>query len=295
MRILILGGDGMLGHQLLLSLRDRHTVKVTVRLALSQYEAYGLFNESNTFDQLDLRESAALRDVISAFSPDLVINAAGIVKQRDAASEALVSLEINSVLPHRLAEYCRAAGAYLIHFSTDCIFKGDRGGYSEADNPDATDLYGRTKLLGEVSAENCITLRTSIIGLELHRKTSLVEWFLSQTGEIKGYTRAIFTGITTAEAARLVDFLTSRLGTLSGIYNVASKPISKHDLLLSLSEKMCRTDVRIVPDSSFHCDRSLLNDLLTEKSGYSPPSWDVMLEELAGLIGDRQAPNAASA
>ncbi|PDT07179.1 NAD(P)-dependent oxidoreductase [Rhizobium sp. M1] len=294
MRILILGGDGMLGHRLLLSLRDCHTVKVTVRRALADYEIYGIFDRSNTFDQVDLRDASRVLEVMSEFSPDLVVNAAGIVKQRDAASEALLSLEMNSVLPHRIANYCRSVSAYFIHFSTDCVFKGDKGGYCETDIPDAVDLYGRTKLLGEVTYEHCITLRTSIIGLELHRKTSLIEWFLRQTGEIKGYKRAIFTGITTIEAARLVDFLTSRLGKLSGVYNAASKPISKYDLLLSLSEKMGRTDVRIVPDSSFHCDRSLLNDRLAEKTGYSPPCWDVMLEELALLVKKRQTLNANS-
>lgn len=294
MRILILGGDGMLGHRLLLSLRDCHTVKVTVRRALADYEIYGIFDRSNTFDQVDLRDASRVLEVMSEFSPDLVVNAAGIVKQRDAASEALLSLEMNSVLPHRIANYCRSVSAYFIHFSTDCVFKGDKGGYSETDIPDAVDLYGRTKLLGEVTYDHCITLRTSIIGLELHRKTSLIEWFLRQTGEIKGYKRAIFTGITTTEAARLVDFLTSRLGKLSGVYNAASKPISKYDLLLSLSEKMGRTDVRIVPDSSFHCDRSLLNDRLAEKTGYSPPCWDVMLEELALLVKKRQTLNANS-
>jgi dTDP-4-dehydrorhamnose reductase len=284
----------MLGHRLLLSLRDCHTVKVTVRRALADYEGFGIFDRSNTFDQVDLRIPSRVLEVMLEFTPDLVVNAAGIVKQRDAASESLVSLEINSVLPHRLADYCRSVGAYLIHFSTDCVFKGDKGGYSESDIPDAVDLYGRTKLLGEVATDHCITLRTSIIGLELHRKTSLVEWFLRQTGEITGYNCAIFTGITTTEAARLVDFLTSRLGTLSGVYNAASRPIAKYDLLLSLSEKMRRTDIRIVPDSSFHCDRSLLNDRLAEKTGYSPPSWDVMLEELARLIRDRQALNTTS-
>lgn len=287
MRILILGGDGMLGHQLLSELHRGHDVKVSVRRPLADYAEFNLFDADNTIDQLDLRNELALKNAVVQFSPELVINAAGVIKQRDYASDTLLNLEINSVLPHRLSELCQSIDARLVHFSTDCVFRGDRGSYSEHDISDAIDVYGRTKFLGEVVAPNCITLRTSIIGLELHRMTSLVEWFLRQTGDVKGYTNAIFTGVTTMELARLISDTISLSPEMSGLYHVASTPISKFDLLSRLSAKLGREDVRVIPDDSFRCDRSLLNGRLLENFAYAPPSWNFMIDELAENIRQR--------
>lgn len=287
MRILILGGDGMLGHQLLVQLRQNHEVKVTVRRAVAEYAEFGLFDESNTLDRLDLRCSRNLSEAIASFSPQLVINAAGIVKQRDSSADTLLSLELNSVLPHRLAEICSTIHARLLHFSTDCVFRGDRGGYAESDVSDAIDVYGRTKYLGEVVAPNCVTLRTSIIGLELHRKTSLVEWFLRQRGEIRGYTNAIFTGVTTMVLARFIDDVLCRRPDMSGLYHIASEPISKYELLSRLAARLDSTHFEVTPHPAFVCDRSLINGRLTQETHYAPPSWNAMLDELASLIKHR--------
>lgn len=277
----------MLGHQLLIQLRKDHDVKVTVRRPLADYAQFDLFTSDNTFDQLDLRDEDALRKVVLEFSPELIINAAGVIKQRDSASDTLLNLEINSVLPHRLADLCLLVGARLIHFSTDCIFRGDRGSYSEQDISDAIDIYGRTKFLGEVAAPHCVTLRTSIIGLELHRKTSLIEWFLRQTGDVKGFTNAIFTGVTTMELGRLISDTICSSPDMGGLYHVASAPISKFDLLSQLSVTLGREDVRVIPDESFRCDRSLLNGRLLENHAYAPPPWNFMIDELAESIRQR--------
>src|SRR5262249_32316179 len=130
------------------------------------------------------------------------------VKQRSEASAAIPSLEINSLLPHRLALVCAAAGARLVHLSTDCVFSGRKGAYTESDPPDADDLYGRSKYLGEVASPGCLTLRTSIIGRELSRKTGLLEWLLSQRGAtVKGFRSAIFSGFTTHEMGRIIERL----------------------------------------------------------------------------------------
>jgi dTDP-4-dehydrorhamnose reductase len=287
MRILILGGDGMLGHQLLIQLRKDHEVKITLRRPLTDYAQFDLFTADNTIDQLDLRDEDALRKVVLEFSPELIINAAGVIKQRDSASDTLLNLEINSVLPHRLADLCLLVGARMIHFSTDCIFRGDRGSYSEHDISDAIDIYGRTKFLGEVAAPHCVTLRTSIIGLELHRKTSLIEWFLRQTGDVKGFTNAIFTGVTTMELGRLISDTICSSPDMAGLYHVASEPISKFDLLSQLSVTLGREDVRVIPDESFRCDRSLLNGRLLENHAYAPPPWNFMIDELAESIRQR--------
>ena len=288
MRVLILGGDGMLGHRLLLHLRDRHEVKVTLRRDLEAYAGFGLFDKENSYPNVDVRSEDRLLETVADFRPEAVVNAAGIVKQRDAAKEYLPSLEINALLPHRLAVICQAAGARLVHVSTDCVFSGRRGNYTEKDVPDAEDLYGRTKLLGEVGDPPCITLRTSIIGLELSRKGSLIEWFLDQEGDIKGFTRAIYTGLTTAEMSRVIERVLVEHPELSGVWQVASEPISKYDLLSRFAGILGREDVRIVPDDAVEIDRSLSALEFQGATGYHPPGWEQMLAELGSEVHDRE-------
>lgn len=288
MRCLILGGDGMLGHQLLQSWQSKHDVRVTLRQPLERYAQYGLFTPENAYDGLDVRNSDRLLEILADFRPQAVINAVGIIKQRSAAKESLPSLEINAVFPHRLQLLCRAMGTRMVHISTDCVFDGDptrkRGNYTEEDPPNARDLYGQSKALGEVSAEPCLTLRTSIIGLELAQKQSLIEWFLAQTGTIRGFTRAIYTGLTTIELARVIEMVITEHAGLCGIRQVASEPISKYELLSRLSAHLGRSDVTIEPDEGFRCDRSLSGELFSRETGYRAPSWDEMLLELAERI-----------
>lgn len=178
MRILVLGGDGMLGHQLLKYLGPRHDVRVTLRQDIEAYASYKLFDNTNAYAGIDVRSLERITEVLADFQPQALINAVGIVKQRTSAKESIPSLEINALLPHRLSILCRVVGARLIHLSTDCIFSGKKGNYLETDASDAEDLYGKTKFLGEVHDDHCLTLRTSIIGRELARHKSLLEWFL---------------------------------------------------------------------------------------------------------------------
>jgi dTDP-4-dehydrorhamnose reductase len=224
-----------------------------------------------------------VEDVIARFKPAALVNAVGIVKQRPESEEALASIEVNSMLPHRLALACRAAGAQLIHLSTDCVFSGDKGGYREEDRPDPVDLYGRSKLLGEVSGEGALTLRTSMIGLGLYRKTSLIDWFLAQKGRIQGYRKAVFSGLTTRELARVVGMLIERHPEASGLYHVSAAPISKHELLAKLRERL-RAPVEIVPVDEPRIDRSLDSTRFRRVFAYQPPTWDEMLDEIAGEI-----------
>lgn len=288
MRILILGGDGMLGHQLVRSLSSSHEVKATVRQDLSAYPAHvDLLKPNATYSGVDVRRLETLIEPLAEFRPAAVVNAVGIVKQREDAKQALPSLQVNALFPHELALLARAVGARVVHISTDCVFSGRRGGYTEQDPPDAEDLYGRTKLLGELEEAHCLTIRTSMIGLELARKTSLVEWFLAQRSPVRGFRRAIFSGLTTTELGRVIERLLTRHRDLSGIWHVAAEPISKYALLKTLAGKLRRDEPLIEPDDGFVCDRSLSPAAFERATGYKAPGWDAMLGELAGQISER--------
>jgi len=278
-RILILGGDGMLGHQLLKYLHPRHEVKVTLRQDLDAYASFGLFNRENAYDDVDVRSLERLVEVMADFRPAPVINGIGIVKQRPDAKESIPSLEINALLPHRLAVLCKGISARLIHLSTDCVFSGKRGRYLESDPSDAEDLYGKTKFLGEVHEANCLTLRTSIIGRELSRHTSLLDWFLAQTGTVKGFTNAIYTGFTTLEMSRIIEKMLLEFPYAAGVYQVSSDPINKYDLLLLIREKLGLA-IEIIPDEVFCCDRSLDSSRFQTDFNYIPRAWSAMIEEL---------------
>ena len=279
MRVLILGGDGMLGHQVFKHLRPRHEVRVTLHQDLSVYSSYGLFDRENAYDGLDLSAYGRLEEVLADFGPEAAVNCAGIVKQRPEAEESIPSLEINALLPHRLAVLLKSVGARLVHMSTDCVFSGKKGNYKESDPSDAGDLYGRSKYLGEVDEAHCLTLRTSIIGPELRRKTGLLEWFLAQRGTINGYTNHIFTGLTTMEMSRIIEMMILEHPQAAGVYHVSSDPISKYDLLSLIKEKM-DLETKINPYKAEPCDRSLDSTRFRREFGYAPPTWGAMVEEL---------------
>lgn len=283
MKILVLGGDGMLGHQLLKQLGSQHDLRVTVRGSLQSYAPFRLFHSGNTFDNVDVRSGDRLMETLAQFRPDAVINAVGIVKQRSEASESIPSLELNSLLPHRLAMICKAVGARLVHISTDCVFSGRRGNYKENDASDAEDLYGKSKFLGEVHEKHCVTLRTSIIGPELSRKSGLLEWFLAQRAHVYGYKNAIFSGLTTQELSRVIDRLLTHFPDLDGLYHVSSEPISKFDLL-DLVRQRLQLDTEVLPQEEFRCDRSLDSTRFRARLGYLPPSWNDMIDEVAASL-----------
>jgi len=287
MRILVLGGDGMLGHELFLQLRDRHDARVTLRQPLAAYSGKGLFDAGNAFAGVDVRAAGRVEAVLAEFRPEAVVNAVGIVPQRPESKQAIVSIEVNALMPHRLAVACRGT-ARLVHLSTDCVFSGDKGNYSETDRPDPTDLYGRSKLLGEVTDEGALTVRTSMIGRGLYRKTSLVDWLLAQQGRVQGYRNAIFSGLSTFEIARVIGMLLEKHPQASGLYHLSAAPISKLELLAKLRERLA-LKLEIVPADEPRIDRSLDSTRFRRVFGYAPPSWDAMLDELAGQIRRKAA------
>ena len=279
MKILILGGDGMLGHQLLNSFKEKFEVKVTLRNKIEVYTQYKIFKQENCFDDIDVRNFEKLANVIEDFKPNVLINAVGIVKQRKDSKEIIPSLEINALLPHKLSLECAKYNTRVIHISTDCVFSGKTGMYDEKSFADADDIYGRTKYLGEILLDNCLTLRTSIIGRELSRHNSLLDWFLKQKGPIKGYKNAIFSGFTTIELARIIEMMILKYPEVSGTYNVSSEPINKYDLLKIISEVL-NFNIEIIADEDFFCNRSLSSELFRKSFNYTPPTWLSMISEL---------------
>ncbi len=287
MRVLILGGNGMLGHQLLISFQDKYEVKVTLKNALESYKPFGIFNSQNSICNLDVLNYENLGNVISNFNPDIVINCIGIIKQREEVKDKGLCIEINSLFPHKLKAICDKFDVKMIHMSTDCVFSGNKGHYKENDIADAKDFYGRSKYLGELSDNNLLTIRTSILGLELIHKKSLIEWFLSQSGEVKGFCNAIYSGLTTFEMARIISSIIDNHQGLTGLLHVSSMPISKYKLLTMLADNLELTNVRVVEEHNYYCDRSLDSTLFSKFTGYIAPAWELMIEELALNIKNR--------
>lgn len=287
MRILILGGNGMLGHQFMRSWQDHHEVKVTLRGEVCDYSHLGLYNSSNSYGGIDVCSIGAVERIIKEFRPDSVVNAVGVTKQRTDGSNIIPTIEVNALFPHRLSDLCGMYGSRLVHLSTDCVFSGRVGDYDESSISDAEDLYGRSKFLGEVNQSHAITLRKSTIGLELAGAHGLVEWFLAQKGTVRGYRKAIYSGLISSELARIIELILLHHTTLSGVWNVASEPIDKYSLLVQLSERLGRKDIVIEPFDGFACDRSLNGSALYEKTGYVAPSWSDMLDELVMQVKDR--------
>lgn len=281
MKIIVLGATGMLGHVACKTLSNQHQVIAVSRSKVSPELKENLLNDSGVwiegFDALDFE---ALGSLFEEHQPDAVINCVGIVKQLEEAKNAVLSIEVNSLFPHKLANLCDHFSARLVHLSTDCVFSGKIGPNKEDQIPDPVDLYGRSKLLGEVDRAPHLTLRTSIIGYQLRGATGLVEWFLSQEGgEIKGFNKAIYSGLTTYALAKIIDTLLTQHPNISGLYQVSSAPITKYDLLVKIN-KILGLKITIHPEEEFSCDRSLDGSRFTEESNIEIPSWDEMLTEL---------------
>ena len=275
-RVLVLGGTGMLGHKLWQVLSARMDTHVTVRVGGQA----SLLDPDRTVLGVSAEAFETVQRAVASVRPDVVLNCIGIVKQAPAARNPIPSISINSLFPHLLAELCRTEGARLIQISTDCVFSGRTGRYTEDDLPDPVDLYGRSKLLGEVADNDCLTIRTSMIGRELRGANGLLEWFLAQEGSVRGFRRAIFSGLTTSALARLLASVIRDHRGLTGIRHVASEPISKFDLLCMLKDAYC-SPLEIVPDDDFVCDRSLDASKFEHETELHAPSWEAMVAELA--------------
>jgi dTDP-4-dehydrorhamnose reductase len=279
-RVLILGATGMLGHVLLRELSQAEALDV-----------YGSARDATALDghvsaellqrvasKIDVRNFDSVRWLLDDVQPEVVINCVGVIKQDPGVGDAINTISVNALFPHLLARESRDRGARLIQISTDCVFSGKRGRYVEVDDPDPGDMYGRSKLLGEVPGP-ALTLRTSIIGHELVSHRSLVDWFLSQSSVVYGYTRAMYSGVTTYEFARLLKSVVIPREDLAGLHHVAASPISKYDLLRLIADVYGWTGP-IAPFDGFSCDRSMSADEFHALTGYRPPAWPQMIAEM---------------
>jgi dTDP-4-dehydrorhamnose reductase len=279
-RVLVIGGAGMLGHKLVQTLQSQYDVYSLVRTWKSSYERYGIFRPERTIVGIDMSDQDALIAALARIKPDVMVNCVGIIKQLPTAKDPIVSITVNSLLPHRLAALARLVGSRFFHISTDCVFDGVKGNYSEADHSNATDLYGRSKHLGEVDQEGSLTLRTSIIGRELSTTSGLIEWFLSQRGQkVKGFQRAIYSGLTTLQLSRVMARIIEQHPRLSGLYQVASAPINKFALLQLVRQQM-KLAIDIEADEDFVIDRSLNGQRFTQATGIEIPDWPTMIADM---------------
>ena len=280
MKILVFGITGMLGHKAfsIFSENPKFETFGTLRKA-SDITNY--FKDSkNIFSNVDALKPESAFNLIEKLNPDIILNCIGVIKQLKEAKDPILSIEINSLFPHKLARHIRNSQTRLIHISTDCVFSGDTGNYKEVDNSDAKDLYGKSKYLGElINYDNCITLRTSIIGPELKGKLSLLEWFLSQEKPIKGFTNAIYSGFTTLELINIIENYVIKKSTKNGLYNVSSNPISKFELLKIISN-VHNKKIVIEPFEEFKNNKSLNSDMFKNDFGYIVKPWKTMISEM---------------
>jgi dTDP-4-dehydrorhamnose reductase len=268
----------MLGHKLCHVLSVDSLVFATFRGAAPDRREF--YARTEPIERVDALDFESVSDAIARTRPNVVVNALGIVKQRATATDPVLSISVNSLFPHRLAKLCAASGARLVHFSTDCVFSGRRGAYGEDDVPDPIDLYGRSKLLGEVDGHGALTLRTSIIGRELENRTGLLEWFLGQRGgRVKGFARVIWSGVTTNFLSQTVGRLIRDEPDLEGVVHLSGPAISKYQLLLWLNDAF-GTKTTIERDEAVVSDRSLLSDRFWSLTGFARPEWRSMLGEL---------------
>lgn len=280
MKILILGASGMLGNAMMRVMVEtgEHDVWGTARAGAVKRHYSAQLGE-RILAGVDVENADVLARVFAEVRPEVVVNCIGLVKQLTEADDPLMALPINAMLPHRLARLCDLIGARLVHVSTDCVFNGTKGSYRESDPSDAEDLYGKSKFLGEVAYPHTITLRTSIIGHELASAHGLVGWFLEQEGSVKGYRRAIFSGLPTVELSRIVRDLVLSRPALSGLYHVAAAPIAKFDLL-ELVASAYGKNIIIEPDDRVMIDRSLNADRFREATGYAAPAWPDLVAQM---------------
>ncbi|MEO8664151.1 MAG: SDR family oxidoreductase [Ignavibacteria bacterium] len=280
MKVLILGGAGLLGHKAYQVFSKEFDTYVTFRNFEDRLKEKKLFDENKVFNDIDAFDFESIKKIIAGLKPYAVLNCIGIIKQLKESQDHKLSIYINSLFPHLLAELCEDAGSRLIHISTDCVFSGKKGNYKEEDPCDAGDLYGLSKYLGEINHPGCLTLRTSIIGHELFTNFSLVDWFLSNEGKtVSGYTNAIFTGFPTVTLCNEIVRIIKSRPSLNGLYNISSEKISKYDLL-NLIKKTYHRNIEIEPFKDFYCDRSLDSEKYRKETGFIPEGWEEMIKEM---------------
>jgi dTDP-4-dehydrorhamnose reductase len=280
MKVLVFGASGMLGHKVCQTMAQTCDVSGTIRSLEPSQFLTNILQGVQIIPAVSVENIGEVSALLRQLEPDVVINCVGIVKQLAEAADRISSITINALFPHLLANECKKIQARLLTLSTDCVFSGRRGMYTEADSPDPVDLYGQTKHLGEVSEPNTLTIRTSMIGRQLTGEHGLVEWFLSQSNsKIRGYKCAIFSGLTTNALAEVIAQVVLQHLDLHGVIQVSAEPISKYDLLTLIKETY-GLDVQIDADDDFICDRSLNGTRFLQLTGLKIPAWTDMIAQM---------------
>lgn len=275
-----MGATGLIGSYIFryLSSNTPHKVFGSIR----NPEDIGYFPDRyrpHLYPNINVENMAEVSDIFEQVEPEIVINCIGLTKHIPESSDPIKMIELNAMWPHKLAKLCSDYAAKLIHISTDCVFSGTKGNYSELDVPDSSDLYGRTKILGEVDYGGHLTLRTSTIGHELHTKYGLLEWFLAQEKECLGFSRAIFSGLPSMVFSEVIrDFVLPNT-QLRGLYQVSADPINKYDLL-KLIANIYGKKIEIKLDREFTIDRSLNYEKFKAATGYTPSAWPDLIETM---------------
>ena len=280
MKVLVLGATGMLGYSLFSNLSEypEYDVYGTVR-SLEGKEHFFTNHLSKIINDVDVSRQYELDAVIEKMKPNIVINCIGLIKQHSISKQHVDAISINSLLPHALAVICDRDGAKLINFSTDCVFTGNKGDYLESDMPDAQDLYGKSKCLGEVNYGPHLTLRTSIIGHELSSNVSLIGWFLSQEDKTKGFSKAIFSGLPTCVIAKILAESILPNGDLRGLYQLSVEPIDKFSLL-KLVASIYEKKIDIEESEKVVINRSLNSETLRKSIDLKVPTWESLITDM---------------
>ena len=279
MRVCILGSGGMLGHMLVRVLSEAHDVYGTSKQEWSATSGLAKFlSKEKWISGVDVKEITTVSDLFREHQFDVVINCIGVVKQRGHRTSEEEMIEVNAHFPHKLSSICGASGARLFHISTDCVFSGSKGNYAVTDSPDQIDIYGSSKLAGEIVDDHNLTIRTSHVGRELTNFTSLFEWILNNRGKkVVGYSKAIYSGLTTFSLSVVIDSLLTTGSSIKGLVHVASSPINKFQLVTELNNRL-GLDIDIEIDESVVLNRSLLSSDEITQLGIEIPSWDQMLD-----------------
>ena len=281
MKVLVLGGSGLLGHKLVQIFESRFETCATLHGQSDKYQGLDIFDGVKIIENFEAESTELATKVITDVEPDVIVNAIGITKHVPANDDLIRTLTINSIFPHRLAKIAADINSRLICISTDCVFSGEKGNYDETDAADAMDLYGKSKSLGEVVEGNCLTIRTSIVGRELFTRNSLVEWFLNNRGgRVKGFTKAIFTGFPTIVLAEIIADIIEKHSNLRGLYHVSSDKISKFDLLQLINDAM-NVGVEIEADNELAINRSLDSRRFRNATGFVTKNWPEMIKLMA--------------
>jgi dTDP-4-dehydrorhamnose reductase len=280
MKVLIIGATGMLGYSLFSNLSDCNELDVygTVR-SIKDKEVFFADKLGKLITGVDVNNFTTLETAIANVKPNVVINCIGLIKQHGISKQHVDAISINSLIPHQIAAFCDRFDAKLIHFSTDCVFTGNKGDYSESDTPDAQDLYGKSKCLGEVDYAPHLTLRTSIIGHELSSNVSLIDWFLSQVRNTKGFSKAIFSGLPTCVIAKIIAEKILPHIDLTGLYQLSVDPIDKYSLL-KLVSSIYDKKIDIEESTELVIDRSLNSQRLRDEINLQVPTWDTLISEM---------------